>query len=120
MKVVEFINDCPENPTRVRQLALKFGISERTLLTAFREQYGVTPKQYLIASGLHHARRMLSKGDPEDMTVSEIAARFGFWDFGRFSEKYRSLYGELTSKTLNSSPSMTAGGGRLRFPILGA
>ncbi len=34
-------------------------------------------------------------------TVTEMATRFGVWEFGRFARDYRLLFGEYPSETLH-------------------
>jgi transcriptional regulator GlxA family with amidase domain len=53
---------------------------------------------------MHLARRALRVADPAATTVTEIATNFGFWEFGRFSVVYRSLFGETPSATLRRPP----------------
>ncbi|MCA9075175.1 MAG: helix-turn-helix domain-containing protein [Planctomycetaceae bacterium] len=95
------INDRPELASTVHDVAKCVGISDRTLLTVFREHLGVTPQQYLIANRLHQARRILKSSDRAETTVAKVAAEVGFWDFGRFSRKNQTLFGELPSETLH-------------------
>jgi len=49
---------------------------------------------------MHLARRALRNADAERTTVTEIASDYGFWEFGRFSVAYRSLFGESPSTAL--------------------
>ncbi len=97
---IELIEDCPDMSPTVRQLAHSTGVSERTLRSAFIESFGISPYQYLSIRRLNAARRLLREGDPESTSVSKVASGLGFWDFGRFAEKYRELIGELPSTTL--------------------
>lgn len=85
----------------VEDLAAAAGVSQRTLRTAFREYFGVGPLRYLKHRILQQARQALKCADPSVSTVAEIATRFGIWEFGRFAQDYRFLYGELPSETLH-------------------
>jgi transcriptional regulator GlxA family with amidase domain len=49
-------------------------------------------------------RRALKNADAERTTVTEIASDCGFWEFGRFSVAYRSLFGESPLTALRRSP----------------
>jgi AraC-like DNA-binding protein len=49
---------------------------------------------------MHLARRALRMADPATATVTEIATNYGFWELGRFSVAYRSLFGESPSAAL--------------------
>jgi hypothetical protein len=46
---------------------------------------------------MHLARRALRSADADETTVTEIASDYWFWEFGRFSVAYRSLFGESPS-----------------------
>ena len=77
-------------------------VPQRTLHLCCRESLGVSPKTYLQLRRMHLARRMLTRSSAFTMTVTETAAHFGFWNFGRFSAQYRHLFGETPSQTLRS------------------
>lgn len=87
-------------PPTARSLAAQIGVTDRTLLRAFRETYGVPPKQYLMGRALHGVRRVLRAGAPLDHTVADVLTRHGIWEFGRFAARYRRQFGELPSATL--------------------
>jgi AraC-like DNA-binding protein len=87
-------------PLYIPEICKAIGVAERTLRVCCHEQLGVSPKQFLLMRRMHFARRDLSRTDPKTTTVTEIATRHGFWQFGQFAGQYKSTFGELPSVTL--------------------
>jgi AraC-like DNA-binding protein len=58
------------------------------------------PKRHLLLRRMHLVQRALSESTPVDTTVTEIATRYGFWQFGRLAVEYKALFGEAPSATL--------------------
>lgn len=102
-RAMEMAEDSPGLSLPVEELAARAGVSDRTLRTAFLEYFGVPPKSYLQLRRLHRARAALRGAASDSMTVGAVAARFGFWDFSRFADRYRRVFGELPSETLRSA-----------------
>ncbi|MGI9470324.1 MAG: helix-turn-helix domain-containing protein [Rubripirellula sp.] len=84
------------------QLAAEFNVSARVLQYAFRDVLGTSPYQYVLMRKLHAARRELRETPRFETNVSEVASRYGFDDFGRFSVRYRRVFGESPSETLRT------------------
>lgn len=84
----------------VEELAIAAQVSERTLRTVFNEYYGVGPVKYLQLRKLNQVHRALNVADPEEQLVSNILMAHGEWEFSRFASRYRRLFGELPSDTL--------------------
>jgi AraC-like DNA-binding protein len=99
-QAVELIHDYQGLKLSVRNLAAILDVSERKLEYAFRDQFDVGPQAFLIGHRLHQARKCLQCSDPGQTTVAAVAAKNGFFDFGRFATKYRRLFGEHPSVTL--------------------
>ena len=89
-----------DEPLYIPELCRTIGASERTLRVCCEEHIGMSPKQYLLLRRMSFARRALLKSDRSETTVTEIATRYGFWQFGRFAGDYKSLFGELPSAAL--------------------
>jgi AraC-like DNA-binding protein len=94
----------PDQTLYISQICTATGVSERTLLACCQEYLGMGPKRYLVLRRMHLARRALLMADPATTTVTEVATNFGFWELGRFSVVYRSLFGEMPSATLRRPP----------------
>jgi AraC-like DNA-binding protein len=84
----------------VPELCKTIGASERTLRACCQEHLGMSPKRYLLLRRMHLARNALLESAPDAATVTEIATRHGFWQFGRFAGEYKAIFGELPSVTL--------------------
>ena len=94
------IEETPDQPLYIPELCSAIGVSERTLRVCCQEQLGMSPKRYLMVRRMNLARRALRDSSPNTTTVTEIATRYGFWQFGRFAGEYKSLFGEAPSATL--------------------
>ena len=99
-QAIEQIDGWPDMSPTIPELSRRVHASERTLQQAFAEYLGMSPYQYMTARRLNHARQLLLKSDPRELSVRQAAAKVGLWDFGRFAGKYRKLFGELPSETL--------------------
>jgi AraC-like DNA-binding protein len=71
-----------------------------TLNTCYWEHRGMGPKHYLLLRRMHMVRRALRDSTSTETTVTEIATRYGFWQFGRLAVEYKALFGESPSATL--------------------
>lgn len=79
------------------------GVSERSLQSGFAQYLGVTPVQYIRLIRLNAARRELISARGSCERVSNIALRWGFIEFGRFSRDYKALFCEQPSQTLKGT-----------------
>lgn len=95
-------------PVYLAEICAAIGISERTLRTCCHEQLGMGPIHYLWLRRMHLARRALLRSDGQATTVTEVATEHGFWELGRFSVEYRSLFGETPSASLRRATGETA------------
>jgi AraC-like DNA-binding protein len=86
------------------ELCAAVGATYWTLRDCCLEYLGMSPKRYLWMRRMNLARRALRSADLEHTTVTEVATEYGFWELGRFSVAYRSLFGEPPSAALRRPP----------------
>jgi AraC-like DNA-binding protein len=103
-RLEEVVRANPEDPLHVDDLCRAAGVSYRTLFGCCQEHLGMSPKRYLLLRRMHLARQALRAAQSDSTTVTEIATNYGFWELGRFSVVYRSLFGEPPSTTLHRTP----------------
>ena len=96
----DYIAESDLGTLTVPELCKVVEVSERTLEYAFRERYGLTPKNYLLSYRLNSVRRQLRMADPKNWQVTEIARQHGFWHMGAFGAGYKKMFAELPSETL--------------------
>jgi AraC-like DNA-binding protein len=102
-KFYRTIGERPDQALYIPELCTAIGVSERTLRVCCQEQLGMSPKRYLLIRRMHMTQRALRASVPTETTVTEIATRYGFWQFGRFAGVYKELFGESPSITLARS-----------------
>lgn len=82
-----------EEPT-VAELARMVGLSEYHFIRVFRETMGVTPRQYIIANRMNHARYLLKT---TGLTIAEIAGMAGYSSESMFTAAFRRTQGVTPS-----------------------
>jgi AraC-like DNA-binding protein len=100
----EVLEANPDRTLYAAELCAASGASDRTLRACCQEHLGMGPMRYLRLRRMHLARRALRMADAAATTVTEVATSYGFWELGRFSVAYRSLFGESPSASLRQAP----------------
>jgi AraC-like DNA-binding protein len=103
-RLEEVLEANPDRTLYVAELCAATRTSDRTLRICCQEHLGMSPMRYLWLRRMHLARRALRMADPAAATVTDIATNYGFWEFGRFSVAFRSLFGETPSASLLRPP----------------
>lgn len=96
----DFLTQHLTRPVTRSELARAAGVSIRTVSRGFRERHGISPMAWLKARRLEAAQSELRAAVPGEVTVTEVALRYGFETLGRFSAEYRRRFGETPSQTL--------------------
>jgi AraC family transcriptional regulator, ethanolamine operon transcriptional activator len=89
-------------PVSISTLCRVLGCSERGLRNAFYCVRGMSPKRCLLAERLWRVRHALLNPSTEPITVTGVAADYGFYELGRFAATYKEAFGEAPSETLRS------------------
>lgn len=95
-EVRSYLRAHASEPVSLAALAASFGCRPRALQRAFRQRYGVSPRDYLVACRLELARQSLLG---TQCTVTQAAFGSGFSDLSHFAQSYRKFYGEQPSAT---------------------
>lgn len=98
-KAIQLVENCLEDLDelpKISEISACVGVSERALEYAFARKYGVSPIRYFKFMRLHGARRDIRVGN---LSVTDVAMKWGFCHLGRFSKTYRETFGELPSHT---------------------
>lgn len=82
----------------IGDVALRVGVSARTLSEGFRRFRGISPRDFLAAQRLDGLRADLMNSSL-DRTVTQIANDWGYVNLGALAGIYRARFGELPSQT---------------------
>ncbi len=102
-RTIDYIEGNLDRPIRMRELVAAAGGSARALQAAFRARFGLGPMTYVRNRRLDRVRDELACGSRDSTTVSDVAARWGFYNLSHFSHSYRRRFGELPSEHLRRS-----------------
>ncbi|GAA2253099.1 hypothetical protein GCM10010145_21070 [Streptomyces ruber] len=100
-RAIAYIDGHADQPISVADIADAAHVTIRALQYAFRRHLDTTPLAHLRRVRLSHAHQDLVAASPcGGVTVTEIAARWGFFHPGRFAAHYRGAYGRTPLQTL--------------------
>ncbi len=88
----------------VRQLAAEAALSEYHFIRVFRQMMGLTPRQYIIAARMNHARYLLAT---TGMSVLEIAQAVGYASESMFCAVFKRTQGMTPSGCRREQPAET-------------
>lgn len=94
-RVVEQLHDDPARAWTSAEMSALAGTSARRLQEGFQQWVGCSPSQYLVDIRLQRARADLA-ADPM-LSVSDVAAKWGFSSASRFAAAYKRRYGTTPS-----------------------
>jgi transcriptional regulator GlxA family with amidase domain len=97
---VEFVHANAHLPITLTDIAASAALSARATQQAFERTLGTTPTRYLRTVRLERVRAELQAHRPEEITVGDVARRWGFLHLGRFSAAYAAAFGEYPRATL--------------------
>jgi AraC family ethanolamine operon transcriptional activator len=103
-RAVELLRSTESSSITIADLCTAAQVTQRTLEYAFRENFGVSPLGFLHLRRYHAARRDLLAADAKTVTVGEIAQKNGFYQMGRFAIRYKALFNDSPSETLQRPP----------------
>jgi len=99
----DLLHESMEEASDITNLAKELGISERLLHHAFKKNYGITPKKYLLNLRMNRVKQDLLLADPTTTSIPSIIQKYNFYNHGTFTQAYRDLFGELPSDSLKKS-----------------
>jgi AraC-like DNA-binding protein len=103
-----FILENLDAPLAISAIARAAFASQSTLYRAFHEVLDETPQSFVSKMRLNRIRRDLATQTEAHCTIAMLANKWGVGELGRFSGRYRELFGELPSETRHrASPSFT-------------
>lgn len=98
-RIAHFIEENLKQDIVPERLAELVNISPRSLYALFEKHVGTTPKNYIRQKKLERIHACLKDPAVPVRNVTEVAMDYGFLHLGRFSESYKSTFGELPSDT---------------------
>lgn len=89
LRTRDFIHDNILMDMSLDELSQHANLSKYHFLRMFRQQFGITPHQYILNCRINRAREDLESGTPLDDVVFE----YGFSDLSHFNRRFKPIYG---------------------------
>jgi AraC-like DNA-binding protein len=97
---LEWIDNHPKWRHTTASLAREADVTERSLQLGFRKHLKMGPMEYLREIRLRGVRDQLRAAQSDAVTVTGVAAEWGFLHAGHFAARYQQRFGERPSETL--------------------
>jgi AraC-like DNA-binding protein len=98
----EYMRANAHMPLTIAEVAAATGISVRALQAGFQHFWNTTPSAYLRHIRLEAVHKELSLPG-NTLSIKEVALRWGFIHLGHFAARYRAVYGEQPSETVDKA-----------------
>lgn len=97
-RAMQYIESAIGDKISIPDICGALRVPASTLRYSFESVLGISPSRYLLATRLSrvHADLLTS---PPDVSIQQLAARWGFWHMGRFAKYYHETFGERPSET---------------------
>lgn len=102
-KARELLHQSIKSSNNIVNLSQELGISERLLHHAFKQNYGVSPKKYLLSLRMHMVKQELLLANSDTETISSIIEKYNFFNQSTFTQAYKQMFGELPSERFKKS-----------------
>jgi AraC-like DNA-binding protein len=100
IRAEEFLTASLDQPVSLAEVARAASVGTRTLSRVFCARHGMGPMAFLRRRRLEAARRDLFTTSPRELSITEVALRYGFAHLSRFAADYRRCFGESPTETL--------------------
>ncbi|MFW6269361.1 MAG: AraC family transcriptional regulator [Bacillota bacterium] len=97
-QILSFIERNYNKSISVSEMADMINFSKRHFTRIFKEQYGLSPQQYIIQCRLNHAAELLKN---TDLTIKCISSKCGYSNYSHFSKLFKKKYGISPGKYKN-------------------
>lgn len=87
----DFLDQHFAQPISFQDLSKKACISQRQLLALFKQQLGVTPRQYLLDKRMAHAKQLLEQSS---LPIQIVAEQSGYQSLSAFSSRFTQHFGQ--------------------------
>jgi AraC family transcriptional regulator len=86
----DYIDSCSDSQLELEDISRVACLSQHHFLRLFKQEFRITPHQYLVEKRLTAARSLLST---TDMSIIDICLRVGFQDHSSFSRLFKKRFG---------------------------
>lgn len=107
LRMIRYVESRFGRRMTVSEVASELNVTPRALHYAARSTLGLSPLDLILAFRLNHVRKEFWDMRRSEASITRAAMMQDFGHLGRFSQHYRSYFGELPSQTLQRLRSLT-------------